>query len=151
MNSKQKPNVVFVLTDAQGYGDLGCYGNPVIRTPHLDRMHSESIRLTNYHVGPTCAPTRASLLTGHYANSTDVFAENGYVTGIFGKWRLGDNYPWVLCGHLVQRTAKLHRTAQRSQEIKLPIGMGEVMRESKFQAAFTSIISGQAIIRRHRK
>jgi len=100
MNNKQKPNVVFVLTDDQGYGDLACHGNPIIKTPHLDQMHSESVRLSNYHVGPTCAPTRAGLLTGHYANSTgvwhtiggrsllrqnevsmaDIFAENGYAT-----------------------------------------------------------------------
>lgn len=108
------PNVIFILTDDQGYGDLGCHGNPIVRTPHLDQLHSESIRLTNYHVGPTCAPTRAGLLTGHYANSTgvwhtiggrsllrqnevsmaDFFSRAGYVTGIFGKWHLGDNYPY---------------------------------------------------------
>lgn len=114
MTQTKKPNVVFVLTDDQGYGDLACHGNPIIQTPHLDRMHSESVRLTNYHVGPTCAPTRAGLLTGHYANSTgvwhtiggrsllrkdevsmaDFFAHGGYATGIFGKWHLGDNYPY---------------------------------------------------------
>ena len=114
MTPLQKPNVVFVLTDDQGYGDLGCHGNPIIKTPNLDKMHSESVRLADYHVGPTCAPTRAGLLTGHYANSTgvwhtiggrsllrkdeismaDFFAQAGYVTGIFGKWHLGDNYPY---------------------------------------------------------
>ena len=108
------PNVVFVITDDQGYGDLACHGNPVIRTPNLDRMHAESVRFTNYHVGPTCAPTRAGLLTGHYANSAgvwhtiggrsllrrnehslaDAFAANGYATGIFGKWHLGDTWPY---------------------------------------------------------
>ena len=113
-DSRTKPNVVFVLTDDQGYGDLACHGNPVIRTPCLDQMYAESVRLTNYHVGPTCAPTRAGLLTGHYANSTgvwhtiggrsllrkneismaDIFVQNGYKTGIFGKWHLGDNYPY---------------------------------------------------------
>ncbi len=109
-----KPNIVFVLTDDQGYGELGCYGNPVIRTPNMDAMHGVSFRLTNYHVGPTCAPTRAGLMSGHYHNSTGVwhtiggrsllrkdewslasaFSENGYVTGLFGKWHLGDNYPY---------------------------------------------------------
>lgn len=68
-----QPNVIFILTDDQGYGDLGCHGNPVVRTPQIDRLHGESLRLTNYHVGPTCAPTRAGLLTGHYANSTGVW------------------------------------------------------------------------------
>ncbi|MYJ77454.1 MAG: sulfatase-like hydrolase/transferase, partial [Caldilineaceae bacterium SB0670_bin_27] len=58
-----RPNVVFVLTDDQGYGDLSCHGNPILKTPHIDALHAVSVRLTNYHVGPTCAPTRAGLLT----------------------------------------------------------------------------------------
>jgi arylsulfatase A-like enzyme len=110
----EKPNVVFVLTDDQGYGELGCHGNPAIQTPNMDALHGVSFRLTDYHVGPTCAPTRAGLMTGHYHNSTGVwhtiggrsllrqdewsignaFSENGYVTGLFGKWHLGDNYPY---------------------------------------------------------
>lgn len=112
--ASDQPNVVFVLTDDQGYGDLSCHGNPVVRTPHLDELHNCSVRLTDYHVGPTCAPTRAGLLTGHYANSTgvwhtiggrsllrsdevsmaDFFRRSGYATGIFGKWHLGDNAPY---------------------------------------------------------
>ena len=108
------PNVVFVLTDDQGYGDLSCHGNPVVNTPHIDALYASSVRLTDYHVGPTCAPTRAGLLTGHYANSTgvwhtiggrsllrsdeismaDYFRRSGYATGIFGKWHLGDNAPY---------------------------------------------------------
>ncbi|MDX1357239.1 MAG: arylsulfatase [Clostridia bacterium] len=110
----KRPNIILVLTDDQGYGDLGCHGNPIIQTPNLDSFHDESVRFTNYHVGPTCAPTRAGLLTGHYANSTGVWhtfsgrsllrknewtlasalGENGYRTGIFGKWHLGDTYPY---------------------------------------------------------
>lgn len=110
----RRPNVVLVLTDDQGYGDLGCTGNPILRTPHLDAFHAESLRLTDYHVGPTCAPTRAGLLTGHYANSTGVWHTiggrsllrkdewtlaaalrgAGYRTGIFGKWHLGDAHPY---------------------------------------------------------
>ena len=110
----QRPNVVLVITDDQGYGDLGCHGNPVIQTPNIDTFHSESVRLTNFHVGPTCAPTRAGLMTGHYCNCTgvwhtiggrslirrnevtmaDVFRAGGYRTGIFGKWHLGDNFPF---------------------------------------------------------
>ena len=113
MNS-EKPNVVIVITDDQGYGDLSCNGNPVIKTPNIDKLYLESVRFTDYHVGPTCAPTRAGLMTGHFHNSTGVwhtiggrsllrkdevslagvFAENGYRTGIFGKWHLGDNYPY---------------------------------------------------------
>ncbi|MFX0100729.1 MAG: arylsulfatase, partial [Candidatus Hodarchaeota archaeon] len=114
INDRKRPNVVFVLTDDQGYGDIACLGNEVIKTPNIDAFYKESVRLTNYHVGPTCAPTRSTLLTGHYANSTgvwhtiggrsllrknevsiaDVFKENGYKTGIFGKWHLGDSYPY---------------------------------------------------------
>lgn len=109
-----KPNIVFVLTDDQGYGDLGCGGNPIVKTPNIDAFADGSIRLTNYHVGPTCAPTRAGLMTGHYANSTGVWhtvggrsllrkdewtiatalKDSGYHTGIFGKWHLGDSYPY---------------------------------------------------------
>lgn len=68
-----KPNIVFVLTDDQGYGDLGCAGNPWLKTPNIDQFYAESVRMTNYHVGPTCAPTRAGLMTGHFANSTGVW------------------------------------------------------------------------------
>ena len=66
----KKPNVVLVITDDQGYGDLACHGNPIIQTPNLDALHSESVRLTDYHVAPTCAPTRSALITGHWTNRT---------------------------------------------------------------------------------
>ena len=110
----QKPNVIFILTDDQGYGDLACHGNPWIKTPNLDQLHSESLRFTNFHVGTTCAPSRSGLMTGKYCNKVGVWhtvngreilregettlAEKmktaGYKTGIFGKWHLGDNYPF---------------------------------------------------------
>ncbi|MGV3721659.1 MAG: arylsulfatase [Actinomycetota bacterium] len=108
-----RPNVILIITDDQGYGDLGAHGNRMIRTPHLDRLHGESVRLTNFHVDPTCAPSRAALMTGRYSTRTGVwhtiagrslmapdevtlaqsFNDSGYRTGIFGKWHLGDNYP----------------------------------------------------------
>ena len=108
-----RPNVVLVMTDDQGYGDLGCNGNKVIKTPTLDALHAESVRLTNYHVDPTCSPTRSALMTGRYSSRTgvwhtimgrsllhpdewtvaEVLAWNKYKTGAFGKWHLGDNYP----------------------------------------------------------
>jgi arylsulfatase A-like enzyme len=107
------PNVILILTDDQGYGDLGCHGNPVLRTPNLDQLHAESVRFTNFHVAPTCSPTRAGLMTGRCANRTgvwhtvmgrsilredevtlaEVLRRAGYRTGIFGKWHLGDNFP----------------------------------------------------------
>ncbi|MEM9283451.1 MAG: arylsulfatase [Verrucomicrobiota bacterium] len=108
------PNIVIVITDDQGYGDLSCHGNPVVKTPHLDTLAAESVRLEDYHVAPTCSPTRCALLTGHWTNRTGVwhtimgrsmlrenevtigqiFKDNGYATGMFGKWHLGDNYPF---------------------------------------------------------
>ncbi|MEM7372967.1 MAG: arylsulfatase [Bacteroidota bacterium] len=108
------PNVIIVLIDDQGYGDIGAHGNPVIHTPHLDEIYQQSIHFTQFHVSPMCTPTRGELLTGQDAfrngavfvtqgNShmhkgiptiADVFAANGYATGHFGKWHLGDNYPY---------------------------------------------------------
>ena len=107
------PNVILIMTDDQGYGDIGANGNTMIRTPNLDRLHAESVRFTNFHVDPTCSPTRAALMTGRYSTRAgvwhtiggrslmfrdettmaEVFSANGYATGIFGKWHLGDNYP----------------------------------------------------------
>lgn len=108
-----KPNVILILTDDQGYGDIAAHGNPVLKTPNMDKLHSESIRLTDYHTDPTCSPTRAALLTGRYSTRTGVwhtingrslmhgdeytmaeyFKDNGYRTGMFGKWHLGSNAP----------------------------------------------------------
>lgn len=109
-----RPNIVFVITDDQGYGDLGHTGNPIIKTPAIDKFSTESVNLTNYHVGTTCAPTRAGLLTGRNCNRNGVWhtimgasmlnreeitignmlQDNGYKTGMFGKWHLGDNHPF---------------------------------------------------------
>ena len=109
-----KPNIVFVITDDQGYGDLSCHGNPILKTPNIDALHATSLRLTNYHVSPTCAPTRGALMSGHFTDRAgpwhtikgrsflrttslsfgEIFSANGYLTGMFGKWHLGDNYPY---------------------------------------------------------
>ncbi len=106
----RKPNIVFILTDDQGYGDLSCHGNPILKTPNLDRLHDEGVRFTDFHVSPTCAPTRSALLTGRHefrngvthtilererltltaVTLAQVLHGAGYTTGIFGKWHLGD-------------------------------------------------------------
>lgn len=106
----KKPNIVLILTDDQGFGDLSCHGNPVLKTPHIDRLHDEGVRFTHFHVSPTCSPTRAALLTGKHelrsgishtiyererlslksTTLAQVLKSAGYTTGIFGKWHLGD-------------------------------------------------------------
>ena len=110
----EKPNIVLVITDDQGYGDLGCHGNAVINTPNMDLIHANAVRFTDFHVDPLCAPTRAGLLTGRHAfrcgvtaafagrsimrleetTLAEIFKYNGYTTGLFGKWHLGDNFPF---------------------------------------------------------
>lgn len=105
-----RPNIILVMTDDQGMGDLSCLGNKVLRTPNLDAFYAKSTRFTDFHVSPTCAPTRAAIMSGRHefrngvthtilerermALSTttlpQILTEAGYETGIFGKWHLGD-------------------------------------------------------------
>ena len=66
--ARAQPNVILIMTDDQGYGDMSCHGNPILKTPNIDRLWAEAVRLTDYHVSPTCAPTRGALLTGRYSN-----------------------------------------------------------------------------------
>ena len=113
VSAADRPNIVLVMPDDMGWGDLAVHGNPVIKTPNLDRLHGESLRFTDFHVSPTCAPTRSALLTGrhefkngvtHTINERErltldattlaqVLQTAGYSTGIFGKWHLGDDDP----------------------------------------------------------
>lgn len=106
----KRPNILFILTDDQGYGDLSVHGNPVLKTPNIDRMSTQSLRFANWMNSPTCAPTRSSLLTGRHefrngithtilererlslksTTLAQVLKGAGYSTGIFGKWHLGD-------------------------------------------------------------
>ena len=110
----QSPNVIIVLTDDQGYGDFSIHGNPVIQTPNIDALGKQGFRFTDFHVAPMCTPTRGQLMTGMDAmqngainvssgrsmmdpsikTMADIFKDAGYATGIFGKWHLGDNYPF---------------------------------------------------------
>ncbi|NIJ44897.1 arylsulfatase A-like enzyme [Wenyingzhuangia heitensis] len=110
---KKAPNVILILTDDLGIGDLGCQGNPWLKTPEIDAFYEKSVRMTDFHVSPLCTPTRGAIMTGQYpinngtwatfkgrdglAENTitmaNVFKNNGYKTALFGKWHLGDNYP----------------------------------------------------------
>ncbi len=115
--SQNRPNVILIITDDQGFGDFGFNGNPHVKTPVLDKLARQSIRFNNFYVCPVSAPTRASLMTGRYHLRTgvrdtynggammapsettiaEILKEAGYTTGIFGKWHLGDNYPMRPC------------------------------------------------------
>lgn len=106
----KRPNIIFIITDDQGYGDISAHGNPILKTPNLDRVRNEGVRFTNFHVSPTCAPTRSALFTGRHefkngvthtilererltleaTTLAQVLQSAGYTTGIFGKWHLGD-------------------------------------------------------------
>jgi len=105
-----RPNIVLIMPDDVGYGDFACHGNPIVHTPAVDALWRQSVRFTDFHVSPTCAPTRAALLTGRHefksgvthtidererlslkaTTLADVLKGAGYTTGIFGKWHLGD-------------------------------------------------------------
>ena len=109
-----KPNVILIMTDDQGYGDLACHGNPDMKTPEMDRLEKESVTFSNFHVDSYCTPTRSALMTGRYSHRVggwgtvagrnmlrdnevtmaDVFRHNEYHTALFGKWHLGTNYPY---------------------------------------------------------
>ena len=64
INAASRPNVILIMSDDQGYGELSCHGNPILKTPHLDQLAAESIRLTDFHVAPMCTPTRGQLMSG---------------------------------------------------------------------------------------
>lgn len=113
LTGQESPNIVLIMTDDQGIGDLGVMGNRVIETPNIDQLASQSAWLNNFYVHPVCAPTRACLMTGRYNYRTraidtyigrammepeevtiaEILRSAGYATGIFGKWHLGDCYP----------------------------------------------------------
>ncbi len=109
-----RPNIILVMTDDQGMGELSCLGNPVLRTPNLDRLYAGSVHFTDFHVSPTCSPTRSAIMSGRHEFKNGVthtilererlslqtvtvaqmLKAAGYTTGIFGKWHLGDQEPY---------------------------------------------------------
>lgn len=111
----KKPNIIFVLTDDQGKGDLSCMGNKVLKTPNIDAFYAKSTRFTDFQVSPTCAPTRAALMSGNHefrAGVTHTIMQRermnlnvftfpqalqsaGYKTALFGKWHLGDEEKYL--------------------------------------------------------
>ena len=111
--AQDKPNIIIMMTDDQGYGDLGFHGNPYLKTPHIESIAQGGIEMTHFFTYPNCSPTRAGLLTGRYpyragvvgvtqvdhlmntseTTIAEILSSHGYRTGIFGKWHLGDNYP----------------------------------------------------------
>lgn len=110
----ERPNVILIVTDDQGYGDFGVTGNDIIETPAINSFAAESVCFNRFYVSPVCAPTRATLLTGRYYLRTgvtgvtggeetmnheevtiaEILKTNGYTTGCFGKWHNGANYPY---------------------------------------------------------
>ncbi|TWU62549.1 Arylsulfatase [Crateriforma conspicua] len=117
-----QPNIVLIVADDLGYGDLGCYGSQVNDTPHIDALASSGLRFTDFHAaGPTCTPTRAAMLTGQYQQRfgrmfdtalsgvrhhdqglpheavtiAEMLKSQGYATACFGKWHLGYRPPWL--------------------------------------------------------
>ena len=110
-----RPNIIMVITDDQGMGDLSCMGNEVVRTPHIDQFYEKSTRFTDFQVSPTCAPTRAAIMSGRAPfevgvthtilqrerMALDLFTlpealqSAGYATGLFGKWHLGDEQAYL--------------------------------------------------------
>ncbi len=122
MSIEDRPNILLVFTDDQGYGDLGCYGSPYIDTPNVDRLANEGVRYTDFQAAPICTPSRAALMTGSYAARVGLangvlfpgddhgLAENeitiaellsraGYATTAIGKWHLGDHHPFLPTDH----------------------------------------------------
>lgn len=106
-----QPNILFILTDDQGYGDVARYGHPLLKTPHQDSLHDQSVRFQNFYVSPSCSPTRAALMTGMHEFRSGVthtteprehldlnalilpqlLKSAGYRTGFIGKWHLGND------------------------------------------------------------
>ena len=135
----RRPNILLIMSDDQGYGDLSSHGNPWLKTPNLDRLRGEGVRFERFYVCPVCTPTRAGLMTGRYnyrtraidtylgrammdpeeVTAAELLAGAGYRTGIFGKWHLGDHYPMRACDKGFQESL-VHRGGGLVQPSDVP-------------------------------
>jgi arylsulfatase A-like enzyme len=106
-SSAETPNIVLIMADDLGYGDVGCYGNPVNRTPHIDALAASGLRFTDFHsAGPMCSPTRAAMLTGQYQQRFGrIFdkALSGVITGTAACLTQQSHWQKCLKGKVTQR------------------------------------------------
>ncbi|MFI4911888.1 MAG: arylsulfatase [Sedimentisphaeraceae bacterium JB056] len=157
---KKMPNIILVVSDDQGYGDFECFGNEHVKTPNLNALYKKSAWFENFYVCPVCAPTRAGLMTGRYNYRTgvwdtwkarmnmhndevtvaEVLRDNGYRTGIFGKWHLGYNCPTRPLDQGFEEAVTFYGTQSRFDPV-LDVN-GE---KKKFDGFLTDIFFDEAI------
>ena len=113
-HKKIAPNIILIMTDDQGYGDISAHGSPDVSTPNMDTLKSQGVSLEDFQVSSTCAPTRSAIMTGRHpfkngithtilerermalgiTTLPEVLKKGGYTSGIFGKWHLGDEHDY---------------------------------------------------------
>jgi arylsulfatase A-like enzyme len=166
----RRPNILLVITDDQGYGDLGLHGNPHVRTPHIDGLGRRSIRMDRFYVNAFCAPTRASLLTGRYSLRSGVWGVThnkeamrpeevtlaellrgaGYATACIGKWHNGEQFPYTPTGQGFEHFFGFHNGHWNNYFDS------ELLRGARFEKTkgfITDVLTDEAaaFIRKHRE
>jgi len=158
----QPPNFVVIFCDDLGYGDLGCYGNPRIRTPHLDRMAAEGMRFTDFHAAASvCSPSRAALLTGHYPVRTGVtrvlfpndtiglssqvpslpslLKRAGYATAAVGKWHVGHKPEFLPLAHGFDRYFGIPYSNDMGTDSTMKSAPGVVLQRPEFKPGLSAV------------